>query len=224
MTKKRTASYEDARDVLDQHFSKTGKTPSIRQLKSACGGAGSTETYQAYLHRWHNERQEETGIRATLLTMKSHIEASSKMLSTLVDQAGRQLAMCPVLPTSDEIESDCVEAGQPSHDEEAETSDHGHADPEPRQMRPTEGPTEAQLNAAVDGSVVRFEERDEFVADDSADTLEQARRYDSQCLDGEAEGEAAPSSPIPRNAPSRSETSSQQAALPLSYVERAVCS
>ena len=106
MTKKRTVSCEDARDVLDQHFSKTGKTPSIRQLKSACGGAGSTETYQAYLHRWHNERQEETGIRATLLTMKSHIEASSKMLSTLVDQAGRQLAMCPVLPTSDEIESE----------------------------------------------------------------------------------------------------------------------
>ena len=213
MIKKRTASYEDAREVLDQHFSNTGKTPSIRQLKSACGGAGSTETYQAYLNRWLHERQEETGIRATLLAMKSHIEASSKMLSTLVDQAGRQLAMCPVVPMCDGNESESAEVGQSSDDEEVAAPDQGHANPVAPPSRPKEGPTEAQLSGAVDGSIPRFQDRNEIGEHDGAHALDGARALASHRSGSEAEGEAVSSSPVPQNAPSRSETSSQQAAL-----------
>ena len=62
MTKKLAPPFEMACERLDSYFRKTHQIMTTRQLKAACGGFGSNETYLEYITRWRAERVEMTGV------------------------------------------------------------------------------------------------------------------------------------------------------------------
>ena len=72
---------------LDTHFNKTAKILSTRDLKAACGGEGSLETYLHYVKRWQSERLQGSGIIPALFAMKQHLQSSTTILDAMIDQA-----------------------------------------------------------------------------------------------------------------------------------------
>lgn len=83
--------YEVAKMHLDTHFNKTAKILSTRDLKAACGGEGSLETYLHYIKRWQSERLQGSGIIPALFAMKQHLQSSATILDAMIDQALRLL-------------------------------------------------------------------------------------------------------------------------------------
>jgi hypothetical protein len=96
MASRKAPTYEVACDELDRHFVKNHQVLTTRQLKAACGGSGSNETYHEYIARWRADRVERSGALSTLLSIRNHVDSSKKTMDLLVDTLSQQLAMCPL--------------------------------------------------------------------------------------------------------------------------------
>jgi len=94
---RKAPAYEQARARLNSFFARTGKIPSIRELKAECGGAGSNETYQQYLKRWQAERSQASGTMPSLLALRNQVQANAEIMFAIIDQTMQQLARLGLL-------------------------------------------------------------------------------------------------------------------------------
>lgn len=121
MTQKLAPPYDQACIELDRHFSKTHQILTTRQLKAACGGSGSNETYLEYIVRWKAERINRTGVLSTVLSLHNHVESFTKTTSLLLSTLSEQLRMCPIKIPDEGDESSMREEG--ASDQEFATSE-----------------------------------------------------------------------------------------------------
>ncbi|MBH9537062.1 hypothetical protein [Novosphingopyxis sp. YJ-S2-01] len=111
MTKKLAPPFEAACEELDSYFRKTHHIMTTRQLKAACGGYGSNETYLEYIRRWTAERVERTGVLSTVLSLHKQIESFTKTTDLLLGTLSDQLRMCPIeFSTEDEAGASFIES------------------------------------------------------------------------------------------------------------------
>lgn len=89
--------YEQAKARLNSFFARTGKIPSIRELKAECGGAGSNETYQLYLKRWQAEQSQASGTMPGLLALRYQVQANADIMIAIIDQTMQQVARLGLL-------------------------------------------------------------------------------------------------------------------------------
>ncbi len=89
--------YEQAKARLNSFFARTGKIPSIRELKAECGGAGSNETYQQYLKRWLTEQSQASGTMPGLVALRNQVQANAEIMFAIIDQLMRQNARLALL-------------------------------------------------------------------------------------------------------------------------------
>lgn len=129
--------YEVAKMHLDTHFNKTAKILSTRDLKAACGGEGSLETYLHYVKRWQSERLQGSGIVPTLLGLKQQLLANTAIVEAMVDQALRQLTSLGAV--ADEIED-------VSADDRANDLPNTSQAPPTDVKQPVEAPKQARLS------------------------------------------------------------------------------
>ncbi len=133
---KKAPAYDKAKATLDSHLAKTGKILTIRQLKAACGGVGSNETYQQYMGQWREDRMKASGLNATLLAIRNQTESHAAIMKSLIDQAMLQIALSAVADDIvatdaekvEEIDPDCEIDGEPVLRTEGEQVSEGKAD------------------------------------------------------------------------------------------------
>lgn len=94
---RKAPAYEQAKARLNSFFARTGKIPSIRELKADCGGAGSNETYQQYLKRWQAERSQASGTMPGLLALRNQVQANADIMIAIIDQTMQQVARLGLL-------------------------------------------------------------------------------------------------------------------------------
>lgn len=212
MTKKLAPPFEVACEELDSYFRKTHHIMTTRQLKAACGGYGSNDTYLEYIRRWMAERVERTGVLSTVLSLHNHIESFTKTTDLLLGTLSDQLRMCPIeFSTEDEesasfIESAADRGNGPVNPLTATTSENAGAHV-PEEHSP------ARVARLADSAAQASEVR--FLDEDTVGASEKQHRVEPK--DG--------ASPSARPAPlasetedtslSRDEMGSRQAALPL---------
>lgn len=125
MANKLAPPFQEACVELDRHFAKTHQVLTTRQLKAACGGSGSNETYLEYIVRWRAERIERTGVLSTVLSLHNQIESFTKTTALLLTTLSGQLRMCPIeIPNDEVVNSDLVES---AFEDEHTASGHGAA-------------------------------------------------------------------------------------------------
>lgn len=95
---RKASGYDEAKAQIELYIVRFGKIPSIRNLKAACGGAGSNETYQQFIDRWQAELMQSSGILPTLIAIKNQIEANAKIINALIEQVMRNAALLGVHP------------------------------------------------------------------------------------------------------------------------------
>lgn len=78
--------YEQAKARLNSFFARTGKIPSIRELKAECGGTGSNETHQQYLKRWQAEQSQASGTMPGLVALRNQLQANFEIATAIIDQ------------------------------------------------------------------------------------------------------------------------------------------
>lgn len=83
---RKAPAYEQAKARLNSCFARTGKIPSIRELKAECGGAGSNETYQQYLKRWQAEQSQASGTMPGLVALRNQVQANAEIMCAIIDQ------------------------------------------------------------------------------------------------------------------------------------------
>ena len=218
MTKKLAPPFEAACEELDSYFRKTHHIMTTRQLKAACGGHGSNETYLEYIRRWTAERVERTGVLSTVLSLHNQIESFTKTIDLLLSTLSDQLRMCPIeSSTEDEEGASFIES----------TADHGNDSTNPHTAMTSENPG---VHASEEDSPTRVAR----LADSAAQASE-VRFLDENTVDasekqhrGELTDGASPSARPTPIAPetgdaslSRAETGSRQAALPLGTTQSA---
>ena len=211
MASRKAPTYEVACDELDRHFVKNHQILTTRQLKTACGGSGSNETYHEYIARWRADRVERSGALSTLLSIRNHVDSSRKTMDLLVDRLSQQLAMCPLdLPDAsaeadDDGDGESIE--EPVGQEDRQRADQGH-------ILATEQDRKIEIDRlsanAAQASEARFHGEEMPFAPE--------RAYRSTMVETpKRNGELK--SPFPQDendtSLSRADTGSQQAALPL---------
>lgn len=121
---RKAPAYKQAKARLNACFAKTGKIPSIRELKAECGGAGSNETYQQYLKRWQAERSQASGTMPGLLALRNQVQANADIMIAIIDQTMQQVARLGLLEHdqagADDTDLDNTECdgGDPDFDDE----------------------------------------------------------------------------------------------------------
>lgn len=101
---RKASPYEVAKAQLDSHFTKTATVLPTRDLKAACGGEGSLETYSYYIKCWQGEMLQGSGIVPTLVAIEQQLQASAAIIGALLKQALRQAtSLGPVADEIDEI-------------------------------------------------------------------------------------------------------------------------
>lgn len=208
MTKKLAPPFEVACEELDSYFRKTHHIMTTRQLKAACGGHGSNETYLEYIRRWTVERVERTGVLSTVLSLHSQIESFTKTTDLLLSTLSDQLRMCPIeFSTEDERNASFIESA----------ADHGNGPANPQTATTGEDPGVHALEEDAPARVARLA--------DSAAQASEARFLDENTVVASEEQhraeptDAALPTPIAPETGgtslSRDEMGSRQAALPL---------
>ncbi|MEL7684464.1 hypothetical protein AAG594_09030 [Citromicrobium bathyomarinum] len=210
MTQKLAPAYEVAREKLNNYFNTTHQIMTTRQLKAACGGSGSNETYLEYISRWRAERIESTGVLSSLLSLQNSIESFAKSIHLQLSTISDQLRMCPIEIHPADVESACA------------VEDAVDRKPDPIE---SDSPTPS----AQDAKWTAYEERDARVAKLRAGAAEasEARFLDEDpeatsddAYRSDAPERATPSDDASTREPddtslSRDDTGSRQTALPL---------
>jgi|GEM_PF-2390025 hypothetical protein len=212
MTKKLAPPFEVACEELDSYFRKTHHIMTTRQLKAACGGYGSNETYLEYIRRWTAERVERTGVLSTVLSLHKQIESFTKTTDLLLGTLSDQLRMCPIeFSTEDEENASFIERA----------ADLGNSPVNPHNAMASENPG---VHAPEEDSPARVAR----LADSAARASEARFLDENTVVASEKQHRVEPTdgaSPSTRPAPiapetdntslSRDEMGSPQAALPL---------
>ncbi|MEE4211603.1 MAG: hypothetical protein V2I43_20345 [Parvularcula sp.] len=102
---RKAPGFDEAKAQIEHHVARSGKIPSVRALKAACGGAGSNETYQQFIERWKAERMQSSGILSTLIAIKGQVEAHAQIINTMIEQVMRPAALIGE-PTGDGDQDD----------------------------------------------------------------------------------------------------------------------
>jgi hypothetical protein len=134
---RKAPGYEVAKAHLDTHFTQTAKVLATRDLKSACGGEGSLETYSYYIKRWQSEKLQGSGIVPTLLGLRQQLQANTAIVDAMIEQALRLATSLGAV--ADKIEDVSADAGA---DDIEDTSQAPSTDLE----QPVESPNEAGLS------------------------------------------------------------------------------
>ena len=108
-TIRKAPCYDVAKAHLDTHFTQTAKVLATRDLKAACGGEGSLETYSYYIKRWQSEKLQGSGIVPTLLGLKQQLQANTAIVEAMIEQALRLATSLGSV--ADEIDEICVGDG-----------------------------------------------------------------------------------------------------------------
>lgn len=211
MTDKLAPPYQDACSKLDNHFGKTHQVLTTRQLKAACGGSGSNETYLQYIVRWRADRIERTGVLSTVLSLHSHIDSFTKTTNLLLKTLSEQLRMCPTEIAKDEvISSDLVES---AFDKSHTASEYDAAKACRTENFETDGERhpariEHLAQSAAENSEARFL--------DKAPSTSPERGHFAKPVEQELPDQDYPASPFKEDSSfSRAEMGSQSAALPV---------
>ena len=212
MTKKLAPPFAVACEELDSYFRKTHHIMTTRQLKAACGGYGSNETYLEYIRRWTAERVERTGVLSTVLSLHKQIESFTKTTDLLLGTLSDQLRMCPIeSSTEDEEDTSFLESAAdlgngPVYSPTATTSEIAGAHV-PEEDSPAR--VARLADSAAQASEARFLDDNTVVPSETQDRVEPA--------DGASpSARPAPIAPETENTSlSREEMGSLQAALPL---------
>ncbi len=211
MASRKAPTYEVVCEELDRHFVKTHQVPTTRQLKTACGGSGSNETYHDYIARWRADRVERSGALSTLLSIRNHVDSSKKMMDLLVDTLSQQLAMCPVDLNDASVGADGGGDGssveEPVGQDDRKSADQGA-------IPPTEQDRQIEIDRLAANAARASEAR--FHSEEMPFAPERAYRttpVETPDRNGEPK---SPFSPEEKDTSlSRADTGSQQAALPL---------
>ncbi len=211
MTNKLAPPFESACVELDRHFRQTHQVLTTRQLKAACGGFGSNETYLEYIVRWRAERIERTGVLSTVLSLHNHIDSFTKTTTLLISTLSEQLRMCPIeLPDEDHMNSGVVEAAidREHYTANEKVAPANHSDDAQFASEQTPARIDQLAEAAAKASEVRFL--------DEAALSGPERDYESAPVERELPlDEEYSASPFDEKTSfSRSDTGRQSAALP----------
>lgn len=211
MANRKAPTYEVACDELDRHFSKNHQVLTTRQLKTACGGCGSNETYHEYIARWRASRVERSGALSTLLSIRNHADSSKKTIDLLLDTLSQQLTMCPLdlADVSDDAEdaNEQGSAGQPVE------IGYGQQD---RQIAPAASPQ--NHDTKIDRLATEAARASEARFQGESAPFAPERKYRTEATEAPVrDGEMPSPWPAEQSSTSlsRSDTGSRQAALPL---------
>ncbi|HAG37200.1 MAG TPA: hypothetical protein DCL34_10360 [Erythrobacter sp.] len=197
---------------LDSYFRKTHQIMTTRQLKAACGGFGSNETYLEYITRWRAERVEMTGVLSTLLTLHNHMESFAKTTDLLLGTLSNQLQMCPIdFSAEDEERPSIVERPADNQHEPVNPDTATTHDKVDAQFSEDHSPERVERFAetAAQASEARFHDRDAVAASE--------KQHRAEPTDGVAPSDwpAPMSAETEGSSLSRGDMGSRQAALPL---------
>lgn len=215
---KKAPSYDVVRAQAANILSNTGKAPTVRQLKAECGGSGSLATYSEYLKRWSAEALAGSGLLASLLAVKSQVEAHCKMVCMLVEQASAQARF---VPYGEYGESDVEDDDDDVADDRG--SDVMQTDLEDAVIYPNDAAEddewfEYRLDMIAEQSIARFCGDDDYEVDNSTSDVSHSERVDL----GSAMPDRSATPPTEAHfndsqntPPYRADGGSQQAAHPL---------
>jgi hypothetical protein len=214
-SKPKAPPYGVAKIHLDTHFNKTAKVLSTRDLKAACGGEGSLETYLHYIKRWQSERLQGSGIIPALFAMKQQLHSSVTILDAMVDQAMRLLTSLGAV--ADEIEDVSADDGVDGipNTARAPSTDVERADELPTQARLSNQPPacDQQISSTATASSPTDEIASAFTATApaAADQTRSAAQLDA--------GQVQPrSSTVPHPAPTDESPNASTTAAPPALV------
>lgn len=215
MTKKMAPSFEVACGELDRHFARTHRVFSTRQLKAACGGSGSNETYVDYITRWRADRIERSGVLATVLSLQNHINSFTKTTELMLGTLSDQLRMCPI----DLADEDPEQPEGPNEDERRSAADVADRDRRSaraldQQPRSDFGDQERAKIERLSGAAAQTSEA-RFLDQSASSSSEKDHRRDPFVDDVPFEFRRPETTENSNASLSRADMGSRQAALPL---------
>lgn len=195
---RKAPGYEVAKAHLDTHFTQTAKIFATRDLKAACGGEGSLETYSYYIKRWQSEKLQGSGIVPTIFALKQQQQAYTAIFDAMIDQALRLLTSLGAV--ADEIDDVSADDGPDAtqHAAQSPSTDDEKAIELPTQARPSNQPP--ACDQQISSTATEPSPTDEIAsasteaAQAAADQTRSAAQFDA----GEVQ---PPSSTVPRPAP-----------------------
>lgn len=184
MTKRMAPSFEMACSELDRHFAKYHRVLTTRQLKAACGGSGSNETYLVYIKRWRDKRIEESGVRSTVLSLLNHFDSFTKTTGLMLGTLSDQLRMCPIdQPAAEPEEPD--EHGQKSAADIAESDVGSASEIEQQRQRDFSEQRRVEIEQRSDAAAKASEAR--YLDQGGTSSSERVHRRDPYGNDGPIE-------------------------------------
>lgn len=207
--------YDVAKAHLDAHFTQTAKVLATRDLKAACGGEGSLETYSYYIKRWQSEKLQGSGIVPTIFALKQQQQAHTAIFDAMIDQALRLLTSLGAV--ADEI-GDISAADGPEgtqHAAQAPSTDNETAIELPQQARLSNQPPacDQQISSTATASSPTDEIASAFTA-----TAPAAADQTRSAVQLDAGRVQPPSSTVPHPAPTDESPNASTTAAPPAVV------